>query len=265
MKLALVKVGWVGWFWLACFISACGVGQSHSTYAADTSIRPCSTTSSELLIHGEIRKGDATRFTRMADELSKDTNCPMLGSPPNGVPFIFVKLDSPGGDIIEALAIGREVRRRFMLTGVVRNMECDSACVFILAAGVERVGDGKVGLHRPAFDPAFFAGLSPTAAHDRYTSLVENLRQYYVDEMGGSPEAFRIMMTTASTSIRYLSLSEMLELGIIGEDPAWAEYNEAQSIQRYGRERWAIITACLKDGREFNPCVAEAYRSYPER
>jgi len=112
------------------------MGQSHSADAADISIRRCSpTTSSELLIQGEIRKGDATRFIRMADELGKDTNCPMLGSMPNVVPFIFVKLDSSGGDIIEALAIGREVRRRFMLTGVVRNMECDSACVFILAPG----------------------------------------------------------------------------------------------------------------------------------
>jgi hypothetical protein len=251
--------------WFAC-ISACGVGQSHSADAADISIRRCSpTTSSELLIHGEIDKGDATRFTGMADELGKDTNCPRVGSPPNGVPAIFVKLDSRGGDIIEALAIGREVRRRFMTTGVVRNMECDSACVFILAAGVERVGDGTVGLHRPAFDPTFFAGLSPTAARDRYNSLVENLRQYYIEQMGGSPEAFQIMMITSSTSIRYLSLSEMLELRIIGEDPAWAEYNEAQFIQRYGRERWTVITACLKDGREFNPCVAEAYRLYPER
>lgn len=144
--------------WFAC-ISACGVDQSHSADAADISIRRCSPmTSSELLIRGEIHKGDATTFTGMADQLGKDTHCPMLGSPPNGVPFIFAKLDSPGGDIIEALAIGREVRRRFMLTGVVRKMECDSACVFILAAGVERVGDGKVGLHRPAFDPTFFAG-----------------------------------------------------------------------------------------------------------
>ena len=189
----------------------------------------------------------------------------MLGTPPNGVPMIFVKLDSPGGDVIEALAIGREVRRRFMTTGVVRNTECDSACVFVLIAGIHRGGDGRVGLHRPAFDPAFFAGLSPTAARDRYNSLAENLRQYYVDEMGGSPEAFRMMMTTASTSIRYLSTSEMWELGVIGEDPAWAEYSEAQFIERYGRERWAVITACLKDGREFNSCVARAYDLYPQK
>jgi hypothetical protein len=188
-------------FWLVCFISACGVGQSTSAQADVLIAGRCSrtnqgtTTSSALLIHGEIRKGDATTFTTLADELARDTSCPMVGSPLNPVPMIFVKLDSQGGDIIEALAIGREIRRRFMVTGVPNaNMECDSACVFALMAGVNRIGGGKIGLHRPAFDPAFFADLSPTAARSRYNTLVEQLRQYYVDEMGGSPEAFRIIM-----------------------------------------------------------------------
>ena len=154
----------------------------------------------------------------------------MVGSPLNPVPMIFVKLDSQGGNIMEALAIGREIRRRFMVTGVpYANMECDSACVFVLMAGVNRIGGGKIGLHRPAFDPAFFADLSPTAARSRYNTLVEQLRQYYVDEMGGSPEAFRIIMTTPSTSIRYLSQDEMLALGIVGEDPAWRSTTKRSS------------------------------------
>jgi len=259
-------------FWLVCFISACGVGQSTSAHADVLIAGRCSrtsqgtTTSSALLIHGEIRKGDASAFTTLADELARDTRCPMVGSPLNPVPMIFVKLDSQGGNIMEALAIGREIRRRFMVTGVpYANMECDSACVFVLMAGVNRIGGGKIGLHRPAFDPAFFADLSPTAARSRYNTLVEQLRQYYVDEMGGSPEAFRIIMTTPSTSIRYLSQDEMLALGIVGEDPAWAEYNEAQFIQRYGRERWAAIAACLKNSRDFARCEAEGYRLHPNR
>ena len=168
-------------------------------------------------------------------------------------------------NIIEALAIGREIRRRFMFTTAGRNMECDSACVFVLMAGVNRTVGGKVGLHRPAFDPAFFVDLSRTAARERYNALVEKLRQYYVDEMGGSPEAFRIIMSTPSVSIRYLSFAELSALGIMGEDPAWAEYHEAQYIQRYRRERWVVISACLKDGRKFPDCEGEAYRLYRNR
>ena len=139
---------------------------------------------------------------------------------------------------MEALAIGREVRQRFLTTFVGQNMECDSACVFILVAGVDRYAKaGKVGLHRPAFDPGYFAGLSPTAARDRYNSMVETLRHYYVEEMGGSSEAFRQIMVTPSISVRYLLPGEIALLGISGEDPATAEYDEAQMIQRYGRER----------------------------
>jgi hypothetical protein len=29
----------------------------------------------------EIRKGDASTFTTLADELARDTRCPMVGSP----------------------------------------------------------------------------------------------------------------------------------------------------------------------------------------
>jgi len=96
-------------FWLAYFIPACWVGQSYCAHADVSIAGRCSrtdqgtTTSSELLIHGEIGKGDAATFAKIADELGKDALCPMLGTPPNGVPMIFVKLDSPGGDVIEAL------------------------------------------------------------------------------------------------------------------------------------------------------------------
>ena len=218
---------------LACVLSNCWAGQLNFVHAAEVSItgRCSGQTTNTVLIHGDIRNGDATAFTTAADDVAKHTRC-MLGTSPNAVPFIFVRLDSPGGNIIEALAIGREIRRRFMFTAVGQNMECNSACVFVLMAGVHRRVGGKVGLHRPAFDPASFADLSPTAARGRYNALVEQLRQYYVDEMGGSPEAFQIIMSTPSGSIRYLSLTEMSALGIIGEDPAWAEYNEAQFIQQ---------------------------------
>jgi hypothetical protein len=91
----------------ACFIAACWFGQWNSAHADVSITRRCSDPqqgTSTLLIHGEIRKGDAATFTTKADELAKNTRC-LLGSPPNGVPFIFVKLDSPGGDIIESLAV----------------------------------------------------------------------------------------------------------------------------------------------------------------
>jgi hypothetical protein len=134
---------------------------------------------------------------------------------------------------------------------------------FILIAGVQRYPLGRVGLHRPAFDPDEFAGLSPATARGVYNRLVQGLRQYYVDEMGGSLDAFQMIMNTASTSVRYLEPAEKAALGIAGEDPAFSEYNEAIMIKRYGRERWGFISSCWDKTHDFDKCVGQAFREYP--
>jgi hypothetical protein len=117
-----------------------------------------------IQISGKIRKGDAEGFVRIADDVASREKWANAAQKQ-------VRLNSRGGDILEALAIGREVRRRSMSTGVWQGDECDSACVFILIAGVDRYGGGKVGLHRPAFDPATFVGMGEIAARDRYNGL----------------------------------------------------------------------------------------------
>jgi hypothetical protein len=177
---------------------------------------------------------------------------------------MLVSLDSRGGDVMEALAIGREVRARFMYTQILNGEQCSSACVFILIAGVDRHAEfGKIGLHRPAFDPEYFANLSPSEARDRYNSVVETLQRYYVEEMGGSPEAFRLIMSTPSRSARYLSTKEIFDLNLTGQDPADGEYNDASLVQLYGRERWPVIDACYE--RIFKACAELAIKRSLER
>jgi hypothetical protein len=261
---------------LICFLAISWLEFSNYPAHANVSMTEPHT----IRVYGEIVKGDSSAFTKYARDYV-NSNFPAGAS---GIPIMQVILDSPGGDVMEALAIGREVRARFMLASVRR--QCNSACVFILIAGVKRhTGEfSKIGLHRPAFDPEYFAGLSPSEARDRYNSMVKTLQHYYIEEMGGSPEAFRLIMSTPSTSSRFLSLGEIVDLGIEGEDPAFAEYEEAQNIQLYGRERWSLISACFESiaracaerggglnecigeaNRGFDGCIAKAYHQYPNR
>jgi ATP-dependent protease ClpP protease subunit len=114
-----------------------------------------------ILIHSEIKTGDFTDFQKAADRIrliEKDTYKP--------VPLIQVRLDSPGGDVMEAIRIGRLIHERFMHTVVMPERECASACVFILAAGVLRIPTQKahVAVHRPRFDPTYFAALAARGA-----------------------------------------------------------------------------------------------------
>ena len=111
---------------------------------------------------------------------------------------LWVTLNSPGGDVIEALRIGRLIRQKFMYTRVTSEAECASACVFVLQAGVLRVAavGASVGVHRPKFDAMYFANLIPEQGRATYNTMVMDLRKYFIGEMGGSSTAFRLMMTT---------------------------------------------------------------------
>ncbi len=67
----------------------------------------------------------------------------------------MVRLNSPGGDLESAISIGRIVRAQSLGTDVAHQDSCASACIFILAAGVDRSAYGKIGIHRPHTLPVF--------------------------------------------------------------------------------------------------------------
>jgi hypothetical protein len=62
---------------------------------------------------------------------------------------INVSLDSPGGDVQSAIAIGRLVRANGANVLLSAGAQCASACLLILAGGAARYVDGKLGIHRP--------------------------------------------------------------------------------------------------------------------
>lgn len=103
-----------------------------------------------VLINGQIRPDDAQRFEAYIAGLSE---------PPRAV-----ALNSPGGIVDEALAIGRLLRAMEFDTLVLPGMICLSSCPYALAGGIERTVSlqGIVGLHQhyyevPRYLPVYFA------------------------------------------------------------------------------------------------------------
>jgi hypothetical protein len=90
----------------------------------------------------------------------------------------LVALNSEGGDLVAGMEIGQIIRSRSFQTDVGGNGTCASACVFILAAGVERDAYGKIGIHRPRFDDRYFADLTPAQARAKYEQLQTGARSY---------------------------------------------------------------------------------------
>jgi len=105
---------------------------------------------SVILLNGAIETGDADRLDAFL--------AGMEGELP------AIALNSPGGSVFEALAIGRMLRARDADTVILPGTACFSACPYILAAGIERTVSklGAVGLHQhyydtPGYVPAYFA------------------------------------------------------------------------------------------------------------
>ncbi|SHI62533.1 hypothetical protein SAMN05444417_1282 [Wenxinia saemankumensis] len=103
-----------------------------------------------LLLTGQIAPGDADRIR---DEI--------VPAPAEGTP---VFLNSPGGSVADALALGQWIREAGMDTRMGGTDICLSACPYILAAGVTReAAEGAwIGVHQHYFDentalPAFLA------------------------------------------------------------------------------------------------------------
>ncbi len=168
-----------------------------------------------LRLQSGIRKGDLVNFQNALALIDRDAVKKV-----NGIPLIEVELDSPGGDVVEAVAIGRTIYQNYMMTAVRPGHECVSACVFVLMAGaVHYPADGsRIGVHRPLL--ASWSHMSSAEAHAKYDSLMDYLRQYFA-ELGVADRAYDIMMRTASRDMRYFSSGELDQLRLRGEDPAW--------------------------------------------
>lgn len=181
-----------------------------------------------IRLQGDIVAGDFAVFRSALDAAIQRATFRV-----NGVPIVTLDLDSPGGDVGTALEIGALVRDRNVVTRVMPNDLCASACIFVLQSGVQRVvtNTAKLGLHRPHFEPAAFAALSAAAARKRYNEMLDVVSAYWHD-MGGSREAWNIMVATPSDETQWVNATDARALNLSGEDPAWRELNLARQSRR---------------------------------
>ncbi len=215
--------------WLAPLLMACVLGRAAAHIAivddgADG--RPAA-----IRLSGPILKGANTELEAAVQKLRQGATSTI-----NGVPFITIELDSPGGDVVEALDLGRTIYQNFLMTLVRPGHECVSACVFVLMAGaVHTPQDGaNVGVHRPLL-VSWSHRIGAAEAHARYDGLMAYLRQYFAT-LGVADAAYDMMMRTNASDMRYFSAAELDRLRLRGEDPAWEQF--------YGR-KWAAANAPL--------------------
>jgi hypothetical protein len=162
-----------------------------------------------IYLEGFIDSGATARLERMLDG--------------EQIRSAVVYFDSPGGHVVEAMALGRLLRERRYVTSVgaraadaalPRPGRCYSACPIAYAGGVHRsLATGSVlGVHRarnsvPVPDEAAFQGLVTRQVKD------------YLAAMGVSPEFVTLMSGVPNDTIRDLTADEDVRLGLVNAAP----------------------------------------------
>lgn len=152
----------------------------------------------DVTIKGKIERGDFLKLSNLLDETHKSQH---------GIRIVW--LSSKGGDVLEAMRIGRLIRQNHIWTYAPSpylifkdNDTCDSACFLIWAAGVDRLGD-RLGIHRPYFEKEHFKGLSGSEAKAKYNEM-SNIVRKYLKDMDVPTNVIEKMFRYSSEDIYYL-------------------------------------------------------------
>ncbi len=133
----------------------------------------------------------------------------------------MVKLDSLGGDVAEAMKIGKMLRTRQVTTFVTADSECASSCVLVLAGGVQRIVFGPVAIHS-FYSPDLLGSGDFTRSSRRYDEVARSIEDY-LREMRVSRSLLDAMMQVPHDTVKQLSLEELSSFGLVGTDPAYAQ------------------------------------------
>ncbi|RJE79745.1 hypothetical protein [Paracoccus sp. JM45] len=158
-----------------------------------------------IRITGQIAPGDADRFVEWLERSRPQAS--------------QVMLDSSGGSVSDALAIGRTIRSASYATRIEDGAVCLSACPYILAGGTLRqVADGGiVGVHQHYFGkntilPAFMAVADVQRAQ---ASVMD-----YLVQMGVDLRLMPLALRTPPEDINILTMDQMRDLNLILDQPA---------------------------------------------
>lgn len=150
-----------------------------------------------LEARGTITPGTAERF---AAEVEK-----------RGAYVTTVVLNSPGGSVSDALAMGRLIREKGFATEVPADAHCASSCPLVFAGGVRRLAKAgaSIGVHQVfAMAPGGGAADTGMASAQRVSAEC----QRHLVTMGVDPRVWIHAMETPPERLFYFSPAELTEL-----------------------------------------------------
>lgn len=176
----------------------------------------------------------------------------------SGEPVVRVFVDSKGGEVLAAVQLGQIIRSQAIEVWVDKSAECTSACILLLAGGVSRVAvpGARLGVHRPFFPPEKFAGLTYAQSQERYATLASGVKEY-LRQMGVSDDLYNAMIKIPSHKVEYLTEESANSIALLGDDPAYQEWQRAKDRRAMGPERLEKLdnyVECINRGEPDREC-----------
>lgn len=204
-------------------LSAIFLLNPSESYAADFSYQRMENGDLVLEMRGQINAGDASKLKT----LIANTTGSYLDSP------AFL-VDSPGGDVNEAIAIADLIRQSGEPVWVNAGAECASACFLIYASAPLRAGSGDVIIHRPYFDMTKITGESEAIASEAYQKSIISLR-VFLQSRAIPDDLIDKMMQKTSNDGYLLTYPDKIRMGFMS--PSITEV----AIQKCGLHEKAAI------------------------
>lgn len=243
---------------------------SAFAYSADIRVHqskqvgPDSCWGNMLVLSGEIAQGDYIKLSNaLAQIKGKYPKDECLGG------ILSIQLVSAGGDVDEALKLGRIIRQSELRVIVPLDSKCFSSCVLLIAGGVERALFGKVGIHRP-----YFVNLDSKLSQSEVKAQRDAINgkiKAYLNEMDISPNLLELMLSVPPEAMKILTEGELQQLRLSITDAAFDERQVATQAYRYGltsseyRTRYPVATQqCSKSNANWFVCELAVLLNIPK-
>ncbi|MCC5097694.1 hypothetical protein [Xanthomonas campestris] len=173
------------------------------------------------------------------------------------LPHRILDLDSSGGQVEAAIRAGDVIGESNWTIWVREGSICHSACVFVLAAGDNRLVAGKVGIHRMM---RISSKATSRAELNRELREVYGNVKDYLERNGVAVAVADLMMTVPNRSLRLLTMDELREYGLDGTNAVQDDLERIRQMRKCGdafvRRKDAFLVAfdqkCKGEGAELD-------------
>jgi ATP-dependent protease ClpP protease subunit len=182
----------------------------------------------------------------------------------------ILDLNSSGGQVEAAIRAGDSIGESNWTIWVREGSVCHSACVFVLAAGDNRLIAGKVGIHRMM---RISSKATSRAELNRELRQVHGNVKDYLERNGVAVAVADLMMTVPNRSLRLLDPGELKQFGLDGTNAVQDDLERIRQMRNCGddfvRRKDAYLIAfeqqCKQQGAELeavNSCGQQLKKSF---